>query len=798
MRGLPFASVLGFLPALLLVMVVAHPSEAQLSPEARIHPPVVLLDSAGQNVLVTGGPVSTLNTCGECHDVDFISTHSLHGGPGLLAAAPPPWAASSRPWAPPTPEGAEMNCFLCHTSRPANQARVDALEAGLGSWAATATLENSGIVTRKDGGWHWEPAAFDSDGRALDTLLALRGPTSENCGQCHGIAGDDMGAPVTLSGMQSGSLLTLTRGEIFSPQKISHSGVNLVGKESLGRAWDAHAERLLECSNCHFSNNNPIYRKEPEATQPLGLLFDSRRMPLGAYLQRPSHNFAGETVRMGYAPSTDPLTCESCHDPEPTHEWLPYAKRHMDALACEVCHSPMLYSVAVESVDWTSLNGRGEPTVTWRGCAAGCETAATDLVRGVKPAILAREDQDGRIRLAPYNLVTSWYWVWGAESEPVDLDLVTSALEAGSGGGNGVGVEAEVAARLEALGLDDPRIIGEINPYPIHHGVAGEGWATRDCQSCHDENSQLAEAVVLAPGAPNGVIPTLVRGSEGVLLGTPGLDETGRLVYSPTTSVAGLYVLGHDAVHWANLLGILVILATLLGVAVHGGLRWWGARNRSSDDTGPEPNIYMYRTYERVWHWLQALAIMVLLLTGIEIHVASTGLMDFAVAVRVHNILGFIVLANAVFAAFYHVASGEIRHYLPEPKGFFGQAFTQARFYLSGIFSGEAHPFDKSPTRKLNPLQQVTYLGILNILLPLQIVTGVLIWGVQRWPAVDGWLGGLTFLAPLHALGAWLFAAFLLVHVYLTTTGPTPTANLRAMVDGWEAIEASERRSEVL
>ena len=143
MRSLPFASVSGFLSALLLVMVAVHPSKAQLSPEARIHPPIVLLDSAGQNVLVSGGPVSTLNTCGECHDVDFISTHSLHGGPGLLAAAPPPWAASSRPWDPPTPEGAEMNCFLCHTSRPANQARVDALEAGLGSWAATATLPTS-------------------------------------------------------------------------------------------------------------------------------------------------------------------------------------------------------------------------------------------------------------------------------------------------------------------------------------------------------------------------------------------------------------------------------------------------------------------------------------------------------------------------------------------------------------------------------------------------------------------------------------------------------------------------------
>jgi thiosulfate reductase cytochrome b subunit len=304
--------------------------------------------------------------------------------------------------------------------------------------------------------------------------------------------------------------------------------------------------------------------------------------------------------------------------------------------------------------------------------------------------------------------------------------------------------------------------------------------------------------VVLAPSAPGGVIPTLLEGSGVALLGTPSLDESGRVVYAPTTASAGLYVLGHDAVHWANLLGIMVIIATLLGVTVHGGLRWRAARNRSSDDPGPGPNVYMYRTYERVWHWVQALAILILLLTGIEIHFGSPRFMDFALAVRVHNILGFIVLANAVFAAFFHLASGEIQQFLPEPKGFFGQAFTQARFYLKGIFRGEPHPFEKSPTRKLNPLQQITYLGILNVLLPLQVVTGILMWGVQRWPAIDGWLGGLTFLAPLHALGAWLFAAFLLMHVYLTTTGPTPTANIQAMVGGWEVIEAPDRRSEVL
>ncbi len=81
------------------------------------------------------------------------------------------------------------------------------------------------------------------------------------------------------------------------------------------------------------------------------------------------------------------------------------------------------------------------------------------------------------------------------------------------------------------------------------------------------------------------------------------------------------------------------------------------------------PPVYMYSAYERTWHWLQALAILVLLATGIEIHVTRLGIIDFALAVRIHNIVGFVVLANAVFAAFFHLASGEIQQYCPSPRG---------------------------------------------------------------------------------------------------------------------------------
>jgi thiosulfate reductase cytochrome b subunit len=40
--------------------------------------------------------------------------------------------------------------------------------------------------------------------------------------------------------------------------------------------------------------------------------------------------------------------------------------------------------------------------------------------------------------------------------------------------------------------------------------------------------------------------------------------------------------------------------------------------------------------------------------------------------------------------------------------------------------------------------------------------------------------------AFFHTLAAFLMLAFLIVHVYLTTTGHSPLAHIKAMITGWE------------
>jgi thiosulfate reductase cytochrome b subunit len=110
------------------------------------------------------------------------------------------------------------------------------------------------------------------------------------------------------------------------------------------------------------------------------------------------------------------------------------------------------------------------------------------------------------------------------------------------------------------------------------------------------------------------------------------------------------------------------------------------------------------------------------------------------------------------------------------------------RYYSYGIFKGEPHPVPKRKDAKHNPLQRLTYLSLAAFLLPVQMLTGLLYWGYNQWA---GWgLGFLSLkvLAVVHTAGAFALLTFLIVHVYMTTTGHRIFAHVKAMITGWEDV----------
>lgn len=198
-------------------------------------------------------------------------------------------------------------------------------------------------------------------------------------------------------------------------------------------------------------------------------------------------------------------------------------------------------------------------------------------------------------------------------------------------------------------------------------------------------------------------------------------------------------------------------------------------------------NVLIYKSFERFWHWMQALLIFFLAATGFEIH-GTYSFFGFENAVTYHNVAayGFIVLI--VFAIFWHFTTGEWRQYIPT----FKHIRAQLDYYLFGIFKNAHHPTKKTVLSKLNPLQKLTYFGLKILVIPVMVISGLL-YMFYRYPynqSVESInVDSLEIIAILHTAGAILLVAFVITHLYLITTGETITSNLKAMLTGYEELD---------
>ncbi len=197
--------------------------------------------------------------------------------------------------------------------------------------------------------------------------------------------------------------------------------------------------------------------------------------------------------------------------------------------------------------------------------------------------------------------------------------------------------------------------------------------------------------------------------------------------------------------------------------------------------------VYIYKVFERFWHWTQSILIFTLALTGFEVNGAYE-VLGYETAVNVHNFSAISLIILIIFAIFWHFTTGEWRQYIPTKKNM----KAQIEYYITGIFRNAPHPTRKTILSKLNPLQRLTYLALKIILIPLMVITGIL-YMLYRY-GMNGEIhslkiGSLEPIALLHTIGAFLILAFVIAHIYLTTTGHTPTSNIKAMLTGWEELE---------
>lgn len=195
----------------------------------------------------------------------------------------------------------------------------------------------------------------------------------------------------------------------------------------------------------------------------------------------------------------------------------------------------------------------------------------------------------------------------------------------------------------------------------------------------------------------------------------------------------------------------------------------------------------VYSRFNRFWHWTQTGLILFLALTGFEIH-GSLSFFGFEQAVTLHNTAAYSFLVLIVFAIFWHFTTGEWRQYLPTKQ----HLRAQIAYYITGIFRNAPHPTRKTALTKLNPLQRLVYLALKILVIPIMVLSGLL-YMYYRYPQSGKIyslnIDGLETIAMLHTAGAFFLISFVIVHVYLITTGHTPTSNLKAMITGFEEIE---------
>lgn len=202
--------------------------------------------------------------------------------------------------------------------------------------------------------------------------------------------------------------------------------------------------------------------------------------------------------------------------------------------------------------------------------------------------------------------------------------------------------------------------------------------------------------------------------------------------------------------------------------------------------------VYLFKAYERFWHWCQAFLIIFMAFTGFEIH-GFYVVFGFERVVELHTWAAWALIYLWLFSIFWHLTTGEWRQYIPSTE----KVILMAAYYTVGIFNGSQHPFRATPLNKLNPLQKLSYLAFKVILAPLIWISGLLYMFYNDWVAWGIDKLGLTLglVAMFHIFIAYCLLTFLVAHLALITTGHTVFSHLKAMITGWDEVDYSDEES---
>jgi thiosulfate reductase cytochrome b subunit len=198
--------------------------------------------------------------------------------------------------------------------------------------------------------------------------------------------------------------------------------------------------------------------------------------------------------------------------------------------------------------------------------------------------------------------------------------------------------------------------------------------------------------------------------------------------------------------------------------------------------------IYFYPIWLRFWHATNACMFLLLIITGLSMQYGIFGI-RFDFAVTIHNISGVILTIGYVFYFVANFTSGNLRFYQIKFSGFYKKLKTQFKFYTIGVFKHEKPPFPITLNRKFNPLQKLSYVAVMYLIVPLIIISGIAMLFPQIiYTKVMG-IPGIVITDLVHVAMGFLGSIFMIIHIYFCTIGTKPSSNFKSIVSGYHEIE---------
>lgn len=436
----------------------------------------------------------------------------------------------------------------------------------------------------------------------------------------------------------------------------------------------------------------------------------------------------------------DKMTCAGCHDPhtQPASPEKSYPRMVSEENTnCLACHTDSAKLKALSGKDimpprhgFLAKAERHMNSLRCVECHTSVLPSGMSAPLGGMPAL-----QKGASLSAP-----------APQTLAVPTDTASSPLQAASSAVSGI-TAFDVAPAMLWWTVDATATQAPLVGAGQTHRILAKEDAMRNCANCHDRGgSALLARIDQQPG-----------GKE--LFKDSYIPASGQNRALDSLFLTALYAV------------LSLVLLHALGRLL----------SRKSTPQGALHRELVYPAFIRVTHWINALLFLVLIITGLSIRyqgLPATTSMD--TAILLHDTAGCLLILNFAVFLVQELRSKDIHQYLPQGQGLGTRLVLQARYYIFGIFTGATKPFAITAQARFNPLQQVAYLVMFILGMPILIASGLLL--LLPWDYA--WISRQC-LAAVHAALAFTYMLFLLVHLYLATTGASPASLIKGMLNGY-------------